>query len=182
MVAEPYTADGPETRLALFDFAFENAPIGIALVDLEGHIIRGNAAFSKLLSLPLEQVLGTHFREFTHPDDIEADRILFQQVLNGRRDGYTIDKRYLRPFGEIVHVLIHVAAMRNVVRFISQIEDIIRHKEHESQLAERAAQLELALEAPRGGFWQIGHPDRQIRDVGSTGSVHRWPDGRAPRS
>ncbi len=55
--------------------------------------------------------------------------------------------------------MIHVAAMRDaegkVVRFISQIEDITRHKEHERQLAERAAQLELALEAVRGGFWQM---------------------------
>ena len=159
MVAEPYTVDDPETRLALFDFAFENAPIGIALVDLEGRIIRGNTAFAKLLSLPLKKVLGKHFKDFTHPDDIEADLILFQQVLQGRRDGYTIEKRYLRPFGEIVHVLIHIAAMRDrqgkVVRFISQIEDITRHKEHERQLAERAAQLELALEAVRGGFWQM---------------------------
>jgi len=80
-------------------------------------------------------------------------------VLQGRRDGYTIEKRYLRPFGEIVQVMIHVAAMRDaegkVIRFISQIEDITRHKEHERQLAERAAQLELALEAVRGGFWQM---------------------------
>lgn len=159
MAAEPYTADNPETRLALFDFAFENAPIGIALVDLEGRIIRGNAAFAKLVGLPTEKVLGTHFRDFTHPDDIEADLILFHQVLQGKRDGYTIEKRYLRPFEEVVHVLIHVAAMRDaegkVVRFISQIEDITRHKEHERQLAERAAQLELALEAVRGGFWQM---------------------------
>lgn len=156
---QPYTTDDPETRLALFDFAFENAPIGIALVDLEGRIIRGNAFFAKLLTLPIDKVLGMHFADFTHPDDIEADLILFRQVLQGRRDGYTIEKRYLRPFGEIVHVLIHVAAMRNsdgeVVRCISQIEDITRHKEHERQLAERAAQLELALEAVRGGFWQM---------------------------
>lgn len=48
MVAEPYTDDDPKTRLALFHFAFENAPIGIVLVDLEGRIIRGNAAFAKL--------------------------------------------------------------------------------------------------------------------------------------
>lgn len=159
MEAEPYTDDDPGTRLALFDFAFENAPIGIALVDLEGRIIRGNSAFAKLLAFPPEKVPGTHFRDFTHPDDIEADLILFRQVLQGRRDGYTIEKRYLRPFGEIVHVLIHVAAMRNadgkVVRFISQIEDITRHKDHERQLAERAAQLELALEAVRGGFWHM---------------------------
>jgi diguanylate cyclase (GGDEF)-like protein/PAS domain S-box-containing protein len=134
-------------------------PIGIALVDLEGRIIRGNATFAKLLSLPLDKVLGKHFKNFTHPDDIEADLTLFQQVLEGRRDGYTIVKRYLRPSGEIVNVLIHVAAMRDrqgkVVRFISQIEDITRHKDHERKLAERAVQLELALEPVRGGFWQM---------------------------
>ncbi len=49
--------------------------------------------------------------------------------------------------------------MRNaegkVVRFISQIEGVTRHKEHERQLAERAAQLELAPEAVHGGFWQM---------------------------
>jgi PAS domain S-box-containing protein len=99
MVAEPYMPDDPETRLALFDFAFENAPIGVALVDIKGRIIRSNAAFAKLLSLPIDKVLGTHFRDFTHPEDIEADLILFQQVLQGSRDGYTIEKRYLRPFG-----------------------------------------------------------------------------------
>ena len=92
MVAEPYTTDDPETRLVLFDFAFENAPIGVAFVDIKGRIIRGNAEFAKLLSLPFEKVLGTHFRDFTHPEDIEADLILFQQVLQGSRDGYTIEK------------------------------------------------------------------------------------------
>jgi diguanylate cyclase (GGDEF)-like protein len=43
----------------------------------------------------------------------------------------------------------------NVVRFLSQIEDITVHKEHERQLAEKAAQLELAMEALRGGFWHM---------------------------
>ncbi len=153
------TKDDADRRLALFDFAFDNAPIGIALVDIDGSILRGNEAFSRLVGLPLAELLGKHFRDFTHPDDVEADLFQFRQVLHGIRDGYTIEKRYVRPMGEIVHVLIHVAAMRDsqgeVVRFISQIEDITRHKEHERQLAERAALLELALEAVRGGFWQM---------------------------
>ncbi|WP_313618512.1 diguanylate cyclase domain-containing protein [Agrobacterium sp.] len=159
MAAHSYTTDDPGTRLELFDFAFDHAPIGIALVDLQGRILRANAAFAKLVGIPIEQVIDVHFRDFTHPDDLEADLILFEQVLQGKRDGYTIEKRYIQPLGTIVDVLIHVAAMRDgkgrVVRFISQIEDITRHKEHERQLAERAAQLELALEAVRGGFWQM---------------------------
>ncbi|MDC7259475.1 sensor domain-containing diguanylate cyclase [Shinella sp. YE25] len=43
----------------------------------------------------------------------------------------------------------------DVIRLISQIQNITHHKEYERQLAERAAQLELALEAVRGGFWYM---------------------------
>ncbi len=145
--------------MALFDFAFDHAPIGVALVDIRACIIRGNAAFAALVGRPLDEVTGMSFAQFTHSEDLEADLILFQDVLDGRRDGYSVEKRYVRPDGELVHVLIHIAAMRDeagdVVRLISQIQNITHHKEYERQLAERAAQLELALEAVRGGFWYM---------------------------
>jgi diguanylate cyclase (GGDEF)-like protein/PAS domain S-box-containing protein len=148
--------------MALFDFAFEHAPIGIALVDTKGRIIKGNAAFSKLVGRPLDMVEGTPFSDFTHPEDLQADLDLFDEVLSGTRDGYTIEKRYIRPDASLVNVLIHVAAMRDesgeVVRFITQIEDITHLKKNERDLAERAAQLELAMEAIRGGFWHMDVP------------------------
>lgn len=151
--------DSAEVRLALFDFAFDHAPIGIAVVDVKGRILRGNDAFSKLVGIPLPKLNGIPFADFTHPDDLEADLALFKEVLAGKRDGYTIEKRYVRPNGQIVEVVIHVAAMRSssgkVVRFLSQIEDVTVHKEHERQLAEKAAQLELAMEAVPGGFWHM---------------------------
>ena len=148
-----------ETSLSLFNFAFDHAPIGIAIVDVEGRIVRGNEVFSRLVGIPLDVLHGTPFADFTHPEDLEADLALFHEVLAGARDGYTIEKRYIRPDGHIVFVLIHAAAMRDrtgrVVRFLTQIEDITVHKEHERQLAEKAAQLELAMEALRGGFWHM---------------------------
>lgn len=152
-------ASDARSRLALFDFAFQHAPIGIALVDIEGHILRGNDAFAAMIGIPLSQAEGLHFKAFTHPDDLTADLNLFNAVLAGERDGYTIEKRYLRPDGSHVHVHIHVAAMRDgkgeVVRFISQIEDITKNKEAERELAERAAMLSLAMQALRGGFWHM---------------------------
>ena len=154
--------ESAESRLSLFDFAFEHAPIGIAMVDVQGRIMRGNDAFSKLVGIARTNLRGTPFAAFTHPDDLEADLTLFKEVLAGRRDGYSIEKRYVRPDGSLVDVLIHVAAMRNaagsVARFLSQIEDISLHKQHERELAEKAAQLELAMEAVRGGFWHMDVP------------------------
>lgn len=156
--------ENAESRLALFDFAFRHAPIGMALVDTQGRIVRGNRAFSRMVGIPPEKLSGVAFADFTHPDDLEADIGLFNEVLARRRDGYTIEKRYIRPDRAPLHVRIHVAAMRDsdgeVVRFISQVEDITQAKDAERQLAEHAAQLELALEAVRGGFWQLDIPGR----------------------
>lgn len=155
-------AETAESRLALFDFAFRHAPIGMALVDTAGRIVRGNRAFSRMVEISLESLSGVAFADFTHPDDLEADLSLFKEVLDRRRDGYTIEKRYIRPDRAPLYVRIHVAAMRDsrgeVVRFISQVEDITQAREAERQLAERAAQLELALEAVRGGFWHLDIP------------------------
>lgn len=154
--------ENAESRLALFDFAFRHAPIGMALVDTEGRIVRGNRAFSRMVGISQENLSGVAFADFTHPDDLAADIGLFNEVLARRRDGYTIEKRYIRPDRTPLHVRIHVAAMRDgdgeVVRFISQVEDITQAKDAERQLAEHAAQLELALEAVRGGFWQLDIP------------------------
>lgn len=148
-----------EQGLALFDFAFRHAPIGMALVDTEGRIVRGNRSFSRMVGISPDRLNGVLFADFTHPDDLEADLALFNQVLAGQRDGYTIEKRYIRPDRSLLPVRIHVAAMRGsdgeVVRFITQVEDITQAKQAERQLAERAAQLELALETVRGGFWQL---------------------------
>jgi len=177
--------DSAQMRLALFDFAFDHAPIGIAVVDVEGRIVRGNDAFSKLVGISSTALHGTPFADFMHPDDLEVDLILFREVLAGVRDGYTIEKRYVRPDGRIVEVVIHIAAMRDasgkVVRFLSQIEDVTVHKEHERQLAEKAAQLELAMEAVRGGFWHID-VSTDVRDIRPPGRIHRWVRGRQARS
>ena len=148
-----------EERLALFDYAFDNAPIGIAIVDTQGRILRGNASFSRMVGLSESEVYLKPFRDFTHPDDVDADLTLFSEVMDGLRDGYTMEKRYIRPDGEIVHARLNVVAMRNkagkVTRFLSQIEDVSEQKRVELELVERAAQLELAITALRGGFWHM---------------------------
>ncbi|MGE7368371.1 FAD-dependent oxidoreductase [Neorhizobium sp. NPDC001467] len=72
------------------------------------------------------EIDGVSFAVFTQPDDLEADLKLFRKVLAGQRDGYTIEKRYLRRDSSIVHVVIHVAAMsarRHSINAISVLAD-----------------------------------------------------------
>jgi diguanylate cyclase (GGDEF)-like protein/PAS domain S-box-containing protein len=151
--------DHDEDRRLLFDYAFEAAPIGIALVDTLGRVLRANDSFSRIVGLSSSELDSKPFQDFTHPEDLNIDLELFGEVLDGRRNGYRLEKRYLKPDGTVVPTMLTVTAMRNpqgqVIRFISQIEDMTEQKRAERQLAERAAQLELAMEAIRGGFWHM---------------------------
>ncbi len=151
--------ENAQARLALFDFAFEHAPVGIVFHDVAGRIRRANQAFSRLVGIPLDTLQGMSFKKFAHPDDLDRDETLFNAVIEGTRDGYSIEKRYINHQGAIVHVVIHLTAMRdavgNIVQLLSQVQDISAQKESERQLAEKAAQLELAMEAVRGGFWHM---------------------------
>lgn len=152
---------------ALFEDAFSNSPIGMALVDTMGIIIRANASFCGMLARSREEMTGANFADITHPDDINADLILFRQVLAGSRDGYTIDKRYLRSDGGIVETRLTVTAMRNaageIVRFISQIEDITLPRQAQRRLIETNAELSLAVELVSGGFWHMDVASGQFR-------------------
>ena len=56
-----------------FRTAFENAPIGMALMDASGQTVQVNAAISSLLGYSEEELLATTFRELTHPDDVATN-------------------------------------------------------------------------------------------------------------
>jgi diguanylate cyclase (GGDEF)-like protein/PAS domain S-box-containing protein len=144
---------------ALFHDAFSNSPLGMALVDTSARIIRCNRKFAAILGRSQAELVDMRFADLTHPDDVASDTQLFQQVLEGNRDGYTLDKRYIRPDGQVVLASLFVSAMRNkageIVRFVSHVEDVTAQREAQRRLSESNAQLQLAMEVLHGGFWHF---------------------------
>lgn len=121
------------------------------------------------------------FGEITHPDDRAVDRAFFDEILDGSRDGFKREKRYLRPDGSIVEAELTVIAMRKasgeVVRLLSMIEDVTEAKRTQRQLIERATQLELAMEAVRGARFTDVSCQRRIE---RSGARVRQPYPRRP--
>lgn len=148
-----------EERVRLFDNAFEAAIFGLTLIDPAGRIAKANGRFAEMIGRPADDLIGTSFVDLTHPSDVATNLLLFNKVLAGISDGYRLDKRYLRADGTIVDALLTVTAMRRptgeLMRVLSQIEDVTELRRTERALAERATQLELAMEAVRGGFWHM---------------------------
>lgn len=143
-----------ETELALarrrFELAFTEASIGMALVAPDGGFIDANDALCKLLGRSHEEIRQVGFQAVTHPDDLEADLAYVMQMLAGEMRTYQLEKRYLRPTGEVVWGLLSVSLVRdeagNPLHFISQIQDISPRKEAERRLRQSVARFRAAFD------------------------------------
>lgn len=110
------TAVAREKQLAdseeLFRSAFSGAPIGIALSDFDGQLLRVNAALADLLGRSTAELLGMTVGEITHPDDRAADVLNLDEVQHGRVEGHQVLKRYLHADGHAIPVEVHAASVR----------------------------------------------------------------------
>ncbi len=125
-----------------FAQAVEHAPIGMALLDLEGRWTEVNRALCALLGYSQERLLQLSFQDITHPDDLDADLALVDDLLAGRRTSYEIEKRYVRQDGSQAWVLLTKSLLRDgqgaPLHFITQVLDVSERKEAEAQLRARA--------------------------------------------
>ncbi|HEX4865577.1 MAG TPA: PAS domain S-box protein [Acidimicrobiales bacterium] len=120
--------------------AFSNAPIGCAIVALNGRILQVNEALCRIVGYGASELVSLTFQDITHPDDLDADLALVKALVAGDVPKYQMEKRYLRPDGTQVWSNLTVSLMHNSdgspAYFISQIEDI-----HERRDADEALRL-----------------------------------------
>lgn len=113
---------------ARFRATFEQAAVGIAHVSPDGRFIRLNQKFCEIVGYSEKEVLKLKFQDITHPDDLGKDLELFQELLDGKSDSYTMEKRYIRKDGSVVWINLTVKILRNEDGsprwFVSVIEDI----------------------------------------------------------
>jgi GAF domain-containing protein len=71
---------------------FEQAAIGMALLNEKGRWLKVNKKLCKTLDYTEEELLKLTFQDITHPEDIESDLGLLKELIQGKRDGYTMEK------------------------------------------------------------------------------------------
>ena len=59
---------------AQFRKAMENAPVGMALVDLEWRLMEVNRAFAEMMGSTVSALRGAPFSSLSHPQDLQAER------------------------------------------------------------------------------------------------------------
>jgi PAS domain S-box-containing protein len=80
--------------------AFEHAPVGIALVSIDGAWLQYNERFRQLAGYTREQLARMTFTDLTHPDDAKRESALIKRMLSGDTRGYRIEKRIIEKKGK----------------------------------------------------------------------------------
>ena len=123
-----------------FRTIFDAAPMGILQCDMDGHVLESNPALQRMLGYSREELRGMHFRDFTHSEDVQKDLDLFQELVDGKRESYELELRYLGKSGATGWVRLTVSLIRGVDRkpqfAIGMTEDITERKRAEQRLRE----------------------------------------------
>lgn len=139
-------------REALFREAYEQAPIGKALVAVTGQWLQVNRVICEILGYSPEELLRSTFQAITHPDDLEADLGYVHDMLAGTIRSYQMEKRYLHKQGHIVWMLLSVSLVRDErdqpVFFVSQLQDITERKRLERAQEGFFAEVSQELSRP----------------------------------
>ena len=116
-----------------FESAFNNAPIGMALIAMDGHWLQVNDALCRITGHVRDELKATTLLALTHPDDIDLDAQDMGQLQAGQISSYQVEKRYRHAWGHDVWVLVTASIVRdadqNPLYVLTQVQDISERKE-----------------------------------------------------
>jgi diguanylate cyclase (GGDEF)-like protein/PAS domain S-box-containing protein len=139
-----------------FRTAFDNAPIGVALVWPGGRFLQANRVLCDLFGHDEDALREMTFQDITHPDDLDLHLDLHADLVTGRIPRYQLEKRYVRPDGLVVWAMVSVSLVRNddgsPLYFVCQAQDITQRKAAEARLRLRAERDPLTGLANRATF------------------------------
>jgi len=138
-----------------FRLSFEDAPVGKALVGFDGRVLEVNRAVGRILGLEPDRLIGTHVAELTHPEDLGAETELTRRAIAGEVDGFSLEKRFVRPTGAVVWANVNVSLVRDdqgqPLHLLLQVDDVTDRRAAESRSREAVARFEAAFtHAPIG--------------------------------
>jgi diguanylate cyclase (GGDEF)-like protein/PAS domain S-box-containing protein len=139
-----------------FRLAFDNAPIGMALVAPDGRWLRVNRTLCEIVGFSEDELLAKTFQDVTHPEDLSADLDLVNQMLAGEIRTYSMEKRYCHASGGAVWINLSVSLVRDEgdapLYFIAQLEDITARKANEEALRHSEQRFRRLIETSTDAF------------------------------
>jgi PAS domain S-box-containing protein len=120
-----------------FRTAFEHAPIGIAMITLDGRFVDANRALLTMLGRSHADVLTHQTAALVHADDSAVLSDYIARVESGGMSGFDADIRFIRPQGEPVSAHVSASVVPDEdgrpLHVIAQVRDLTERRAAERE-------------------------------------------------
>lgn len=141
---------------ARFRAAFESAAIGMAELSLDGRILKANAAICKMSGYTEDELKQRYDRQNVYPEDQDIGMDLFAELVNGARDHFQVERRYVRKNGDVFWTNLTLSAVRDpggrLLYTVVLIEDVNEQKRAMEELRQSEARFQAAFESSAIGM------------------------------
>ena len=151
-------------REARFQAISEGTAAGLYLMDLEGRIVQTNGALQAMLGYSESELRGRTPGDFTLRSDKSTDSGLLQELVEGKRERYQVEKRYIRKneqmlWGHLTVTLVRDTA-NNPLFVAGMVQDITESKQSGVVLQDIEQLFKLTFDHAAVG---VAHTDREGR-------------------
>ncbi len=126
---------------ARFQAIFDNVAVGVAVITLERQPIAINAQTEKIVGYNFNELVGVDPRTLVISEDRNMDTEWFNDLIEGRRNSYIMERRYRHRDGHIFWARINYSLVRdmdgNPDYLVGIIEDIDDQKRASERLADQ---------------------------------------------
>jgi len=150
---------------------FELGLIGMALTSPAKRFLEVNDELCRIFGYKREELLQKSWAELTHPDDLPDDAELFNRVITGEIDGYTLDKRWIRKDCQIINSIVSAKSVRRTNGSVDYIVKLVQDITERKRAEEKSQRNEMYLAEGQ----RLSHTASWAWNV-STGEVYWSPE------
>ena len=142
--------DGFQLSEASFRAMFDHAAVGIGILSLDRKIMDANPAMCNMLGMSRDEMIGKSSVVATYPDDFPGSTKDFEDLINGKKDYYWREQRYIRKNGDVFWAHVTMSTVFSPggkpLYLVGMVVDIDEQKKAQAELEESEKRFRAMFE------------------------------------
>ena len=142
-----------------FQLAFECSPMGMAIIDFDYRMRRVNKALCSTLGYEADELEKRTFLDLTHPDDVQRDKTLADQLFRGEIPSYRSEKRFITKEGSVAWLDLTALLVRTrrgkPLYGLAMVDDITDLKRSQQALRTSEERYRSFVANSSEGIWRV---------------------------